>query len=261
MSILSRFSLKGKTAIVTGGAGHLGRHISQGLASAGASVIVCGKDFRKYHQVFGSDRSGNISFVKMDISSTTSIKAAYKEIQKKYGTIDILVNSAFYSKGNSPESMTDDVWSYGIDGTLSSVLRCIREVIPYMKKNKKGNIINIASMYGVVSPDFRIYKDSPEVLNPPNYGAAKAGVIQLTKYYAVYLAKYNIRVNCISPGAFPSPVVQKKKNFIEKLSQRIPLGRIGNPDEIPGVVVFLASDASSYITGQNIIVDGGWTIW
>lgn len=261
MSILSKFLLNGKAAIVTGGYGHLGKSISGGLAEAGATVIICGRNIDKYRQSFGKQGNKNISFVKLDISSTTSIKTAFGNIQKEYGRIDLLINNAFYSKGNHPEKMTDEEWNYGIDGTLSSIFRCVREVVPYMKKAKKGSIINISSMYGIISPDFRIYENNPDFFNPPNYGAAKAGVIQLTKYYAVYLAKYNIRVNCISPGAFPSFEVQRKKNFIEKLSEKIPMGRIGNPEELKGTIIFLASDASSYITGQNIIVDGGWTIW
>ncbi len=261
MRILSKFSLKGRTAVVTGGYGHLGRYICEGLAEAGARVIVCGKSESKYRQVFRINKNLNFSFIHMDISRTQSIKKAFSEIYKKYGKIDILINNAVYLSGQSPEEMTDREWHYGIDGTLNSVFRCIREVIPYMKKKRIGNIINIASMYGVVSPDFRIYKNSPEFLNPPHYGSAKAGVVQLTKYYAVFLSKYNIRVNCISPGAFPSPDTQLKKSFVKELSQKIPLGRIGNPEELKGIVVFLVSDASSYITGQNIIVDGGWTVW
>ena len=228
---------------------------------ADATVIVCGRDKNKYHNAFGKQNGPNISFAETDICSTASIKDAFRNIQQTHGSIDILVNNAFYSKANSPESMTDEEWNYGIDGTLSSVFRCKREIIPYMKKAKKGNIINISSIYGLVSPDFRIYESNPEFFNPPNYGAAKAGVIRLTRYYAAYLAKYNIRVNCIAPGPFCSFEAQKKKDFVKNLSQKVPMGRIGNPDELKGTVVFLASDASSYITGQNISVDGGWTIW
>jgi NAD(P)-dependent dehydrogenase (short-subunit alcohol dehydrogenase family) len=261
MNIQSIFSLQGKTALVTGGYGHLGKYICEGLAEAGAGVIVCGKNENKHREAFRNIETENVSFMQMDISSTGSIKSAFSKINKKYGGIDILINNAFYLRGSSPDKMTDKEWEHGIDGTLNSTFRCIREVIPFMKKRKSGNIINIGSMYGVVSPDFRVYKDHPEFLNPPHYSSAKAGVVQLTKYYSVYLAKDNIRVNCISPGAFPSPETQTKKKFIRNLVQKIPLGRIGKPDDLKGIVVFLASYASSYMTGQNIIVDGGWTAW
>lgn len=260
MNILTKFSLAEKIAIVTGGYGHLGKYICEGLAEAGAKVIVCGKSESRFNQVFYNNTK-SLSFLHIDISSTKSIKTTFAKISKKYGTLDILINNAFYIKGQSPEAITDAEWNCGIDGTLNSVFRCIREIIPYMKKQEKGNIINIASMYGFISPDFKIYQENPEFFNPPHYGSAKAGVIQLTKYYAVYLSKFNIRVNCISPGAFPSPDARIQKNFIKRLSQNIPLGRIGDPEELKGIVVFLASDASSYMTGQNVIVDGGWTIW
>jgi gluconate 5-dehydrogenase len=114
-------------------------------------------------------------------------------------------------------------------------------------------------MYGMVAPDFTVYEDFPNFLNPPHYGAAKAGVIQMTKYFASYLAQYGILVNAVSPGAFPSKGVQEHTGFIAALNKKNPLKRIGQPDELKGVFVFLASNASTYVTGQNIAVDGGWT--
>jgi gluconate 5-dehydrogenase len=129
-----------------------------------------------------------------------------------------------------------------------------------MEAKKQGVIINISSMYGIVSPDPRIYGDSG-YNNPPDYGAGKAGIIQFTKYAACHLAAKGIRVNAVSPGPFPGAEVQKNEAFITNLKNKVPLGRIGQPADLKGVVVFLASDASSYITGQNIIVDGGWTVW
>lgn len=264
MSVMAKFSLRGKVAVITGGYGYLGQAMSEALLDSGAIVVVCAKDKSKFIAALNKkdmERAGtDISFSDFDISDTNSIKHGFSKINKKYGRIDVLVNNAYYSKGTSPEKMKDSEWEYGVDGTMGGVFRCIRECTPHMKKNGGGNIINIASVYGVVSPDFRIYKNSLQYFNPPNYGAAKAGVIQLTKYYAVYLAKFNIRVNCISPGAFPSPSVQKDKAFIKRLSERSPMHRIGHPDDLKGLIVFLASGASSYITGQNIIVDGGMTL-
>lgn len=261
MNVLTRFELRKKVAIITGGYGHLGKSITNALAQAGATTVVCGKSIEKFKEVFNDKNGGeNIHFMKGDISSASSIKGAFDKIRKKFGKIDILVNNAVYLRGNSPENLTDEEWRYSIDGVLGGTFRCMRDVLPHMRENKGGNIINISSMYGFVSPDFAIYKDNPGFLNPPHYGAGKAGIIQLTKYYAVYLAKYNIRVNCISPGAFPSFEAQKKKAFIKKLIQKIPLSRIGRPEDLQGAVIFLASDVSSFITGQNIIIDGGWTV-
>ena len=270
MNILNQFKLDNKVAIVTGGYSYLGKYFVEAFLEAGATVMIAGRDLRKCKKMIKEMKEKNseylVEYLEIDISNTDSIKKCFKKVYMKFKRIDVLVNNAVYSKSNTLEEMTDEEWNYGIDGTLNSVFRCIREIIPYMKKRKKGNIINISSMYGIVSPDLRIYKEDVYQLNPPNYGAAKSGVIQLTRYSAVSLAKYGIRINCISPGPFPSSKVQKydvKKGnrFIKKLRQKVPLGRIGKPEELKGALVFLASDASSYITGQNLVVDGGWTIW
>jgi gluconate 5-dehydrogenase len=131
-----------------------------------------------------------------------------------------------------------------------------------MRGQKSGNIVNIASMYGVVVPDFKVYDgDCKPNFNPPQYGASKAGVIQLTKFFGEYLIGDNIRVNAISPGPFPSPSVQKNEEFVNCLAGKNPSRRIGNPEDLKGALLFLASDASKYVVGQNIQVDGGWTIW
>jgi len=129
-----------------------------------------------------------------------------------------------------------------------------------MQKQMHGNIINISSMYGVVSPNPDLYYGK-KASNPANYGAGKAAIIQLTKYIACNYAQYNIRCNCIVPGAFPSPTVQQDNVFIDNLCKKNPLNRIGVPEDLKGISVFLSSNASSYITGQSIHVDGGWTIW
>jgi gluconate 5-dehydrogenase len=258
MSIASKFSLKNKIAVITGGYGHLGKSMTEALAQAGAQVVVLGRSRIKFKEAFGGKK--DISFVVADIASSASIQKAFKAVKKVQGAIDVLVNNAMYMESNLPDKMTDAQWERGMDGVLNSVFRCTREVVPYMK-GKGGSIINIASMYGVVSPDFRVYKNAPKSFNPPSYGTGKAGVIQLTKYCGVYYAPDHIRVNAISPGPFPSPAVQENKVFIQELCARNPMNRIGHPDDLKGTVVFLACEASCYITGQNILVDGGWTAW
>ncbi|WP_022671235.1 SDR family oxidoreductase [Hippea alviniae] len=254
MNVMDSFRLDGRVAVITGGYGHLGKAMSMALKEANAKVFVAGRNKEKFLNAFNDT---DIKFVEMDILNTKSIKNAFETIASKDNKIDILINNAV-NLAWGDAFMDDKTWNSGVDGVLSSVFRCIREVVEFMKNG--GSIINISSMYGFVSPDFRIYKGFENYTNPPHYGAAKAGVIQLTKYYAVRLAP-KIRVNCISPGPFPSKEVQKSKGFIENLKNKVPLGRIGLPDELKGAVVFLASDASSFITGHNLIVDGGWTIW
>lgn len=254
------FSLRGKTVLVTGGYGHLGVAVSTGLAEAGADVFVLGRDEDKFRNAFADTAQTSIRFQYCDIAQTESIAAAFEEVAGVQGKIDVLVNNAVYSKGQHPEQLSNEEWEFGIDGNLNSVYRCIREVIPFLKEHG-GRIINVSSMYGMVSPDFGIYEESPTSLNPPHYGAAKAGVLQLTRYFACYLGKHNITVNAVTPGPFPSATVQQNEAFIQKLKEKNPLGRIGKPEELKGAFVYLASDASAFMTGQNMVIDGGWTAW
>lgn len=257
------FSLNNKIAIVTGGAGHLGYSISEVLAEYGCLVFIVSRHiFEDDEKVFRLRKrfKEQIRTAVVDVGSTESIGKTYKEIVSEHEKIDILVNNAFYGSYGSLENMTEESWNKGIDGSINSVFRCTKEIIPTMKKLQSGSIINIASMYGTVSPCPEIYGDSG-FDNPPNYGAGKAAIIQFTRYAACHLAKYGIRVNAVSPGPFPNEDVQKNKKFIANLIQKVPMKRIGQPFEIKGVIVFLASDASSFITGANIPVDGGWTAW
>ncbi len=260
MNVIESFSLKGKVAVITGGAGHLGTAMSEALNEAGAVVAVIELSQEKFDEKFAGKE--NYFFVQGDISDTENIKKCYQTVFDRYGRIDVLINNAVYLKGGGclPEQITDEMWAISADGVLGSVFRCIREIIPYMEKNG-GSIVNIASMYGVVIPDLSMYNGvcSP-YLNPINYGALKAGVIQLTKYFGAYLISKNINVNCVTPGTFPSPKVQENIEFVEKLSSKNPANRIGKPEDLKGAILFLSSNASNYIIGQNIIIDGGWTL-
>ncbi len=256
------FDLKDKIILITGGYGYLGKAITESLLFHGAKVYVLGKDENKFLDSFRENENlkQTLFFQNCDISDTQSIKTAYSNISTTNRKIDILINNAIYSKGQSPENMTDEEWSFGIEGVLSSVFKCIREIIPYFKSAKSGKIINVSSMYGVVAPQFEIYDESPNFLNPPHYGAAKAGVIQLTKYYASYLGKQGVTVNTVTPGPFPSDTVQLSTEFIDELRKKTCLNRIGKPEDLAGIFVFLSSDASNFVTGQNFVIDGGWTI-
>ena len=258
--MIYNFDLSKKTILITGGYGYLGKAITESLLFHKATVIVLGRDENKFNDIFKSNNflGTTLLFQHCDVSKTKSLKEAFLEISKN-NDISVLINNAFYSSGQSPEQMADEDWENGIDGTLNSVFRAIREIMPYFKNNSGGKIINVSSMYGVVAPEFSVYEDAPQFLNPPHYGAAKAGVIQLTKYYASYLGEYQINVNTVTPGPFPSDSVQKDKDFIKALADKTCLKRIGEPDDLGGIFTFLSSDASNFITGQNFIVDGGWT--
>lgn len=259
MSQVLKIDLKGKIIVITGGYGYLGKAISESLAAHGAVVEVIGRSNEKFEEAFNkSEFKENIFFCKGDISNVGSIKKNFKKIYNEHGKLDVLINNAFYLRGQSPTEMSSEDFTYSLEGCLTANFNCIREILPFM--HKEGKIINVSSIYGIVSPDFEVYEDSPNFLNPPHYGAAKAGIIQLTKYYASYLGKKGITVNAVTPGPFPSKEVQKDTEFIEKLKQKTILNKIGEPEEVAGAFVFLSSGAAKYITGQNIIVDGGWTI-
>lgn len=260
MNTLELFSLKGKTAIVTGGCGHLGHAMVAALADAGASVWVAGTNHDKFLRVFGSDTT--LRFVKIDIMDSTSIREAFTKVAAEAGQIDVLINNAaqYAGIGKKSEDLSDDDWVRCIEGIAGSTYKCIREVLPFMKAG--GSIVNIASMYGIVSPYLAVYDPPCEAsLIPVNYSAGKASVIQMTRYFGTYLIDRKIRVNSISPGPFPSPKVQENKVFADRLREKNPSHRLGDPEDLKGAVLFLASDASKYVVGQNIQVDGGWTIW
>ena len=247
-----------KVILITGGYGYLGKEISTGLADHGAKVVVLARNKEKFETAFRNNEK--VFFVHCDVSSTDSVQNAFSETFKQFGAIDCLINNAFYAEGQEPLRITDNQFSHTMDGIIGNVYRCVREIVPYFDQQGSGKIINVSSMYGMVAPDFDVYKNAPEFLNPPHYGIGKAGVIQLTKYFASYLGKQNIQVNTVSPGPFPSEVVQKNLKFIKALEEKNVLKRIGRPQDLIGAFVLLASNYSNYITGQNIAIDGGWII-
>lgn len=259
--MVHNFSLKDKTVVLTGGYGFLGKAVTESLLFHEATVYILARDLNKFDKAFKGNKylNKNLFFQKCDISKTSSIKKAFEDVSNKH-TIDVLINNAFYSKGQSPLNLSDEDWNTGIDGTLNSVFKSTREIIPFFQQNGKGKIINVSSMYGMVAPEFDVYDDHEQFLNPPHYGAAKAAVIQLTKYYASYLGKMGITVNAVTPGPFPSIAVQEEEGFVEKLKSKTCLNRIGKPEDLAGAFVFLSSEASNFMTGQNLIIDGGWTI-
>jgi NAD(P)-dependent dehydrogenase (short-subunit alcohol dehydrogenase family) len=253
------FDLTGKTVLLTGGYGHLGQAIAAGLLAQGARVIVLGRSLEKFTKTFG-ESTENLHFIFCDVAETASVQAAFQQSFDLYGSPSVLINNAFYSRGQQPDALPDADFALGLDGSVGTAYRCLREVLPYLRAAGGGKIINVASMYGVVAPDFGAYTDAPQFLNPPHYGAGKAAMIQLTKYFASYLGPENIQVNCVSPGAFPSDSVRTNAGFERELQRRIPVGRVGEPQELAGAFVFLSSAASSFVTGHNLVVDGGWTI-
>ena len=258
MGYADLFSLEGRKAVVTGGCGYLGSETVKGLADFGADVVVLTREIR---EIGGLSRP--VKYIECDLADTACLKAALKEAAGEKETIDILVTMAADRGAGvlaDVEDMEDECWAQGVDGTVGITFRTIREAIPYMKNSACGSIITVGSLYAVGAPDPRTYFDTP-FSSTPSYGAGKAATLELTKFCASYLAKYGIRANCISPGTFPHPSVQENGMFISRLADKTMLGHIGYPEDLVGATVFLASDASKFVTGINLMVDGGQTAW
>ncbi|MGE0605699.1 MAG: SDR family oxidoreductase [Pirellulales bacterium] len=260
MSVLDRFSLKGRVALVTAGAGPLfGSSISRGLAEAGAKVITASRSLERNEEFAAGLREAGHDAVGMqfDLSTPDSIRELQAKVQERFCRLDVLVNSALTRDGHAggQEEQSPDTWGRAAAGDFTGLFLLCQLFLPGMVQQRRGSIINISSIYGVVSNDPSLYAGTT-MRQPPSYTFVKAGMINYTRYLACYYGKQGVRANCISPGGYfdnqPQP-------FVAEYSRRVPIGRMLGPDDIQGAAVFLASDASQYVTGQNLMVDGGWT--
>ena len=256
------FNLQGKVAILTGAAGWLGSAMSRALAEAGATLVVTSREGDKAQEFAASlPGSGHVG-IGFDQGDTDAIPGFVQQVLAQFGQIDILVNNAYGGTAPSIDNATAEDFDRAYHTGVTAYFLLAREVAAHLRsRGAAGSIINISSMYGVVGSYPDAYTDLP-VNSPPNYHGLKGGLVHLTRHLAVYWAKDNIRVNCIAPGPFPTDKTQARlPEFIGRLDTKSPMGRMGRPEELKGLVVLLASDAGSYITGQNILVDGGWTAW
>lgn len=264
------FSLKNRTAIVTGALGLIGREHCNALSEVGANVIVADIEEDKC-QSFAQELSTESVGITLDVTSQDSIKNLRDFVLKKFGHIDVLVNNAAINdmfenpKAASEQSKFEnyplELWQKSIDVNLTGVFLCSQILGSEMAKQKSGSIINIASTYGITAPDQSLYikQDGTQAFfKPPAYSATKGAVIMFTRYLASYWGRAGVRVNTLSPGGVEN---SQDDFFIEKYSAKTQIGRMAKPTDYKGALVFLASDASSYMTGANLIVDGGWTSW
>ena len=261
-TIQTLFNLSGRVAVVTGASGWLGSAMSHALAEAGATLVVTSRETSRAAEFAASlpgDNHIGLAFAQDD---TDSIPAFVKTVVDKVGQVDILINNAYGGTAADIDDATAEEFDQAYHTGVTSYFMLAREVVHHLRtRNAPGSIINIGSMYGVVASYPEAYEDLP-ANSPPIYHGLKGGIIHLTRHLAVYWAKDNVRVNVISPGPFPSQTVKETMpHFIERLESKVPMGRMGLPHELKGLTVLLASDAGSYITGQNILVDGGWTAW
>ncbi|MGK9369309.1 SDR family oxidoreductase [Melioribacter sp. Ez-97] len=264
------FTLENKIAVVTGALGLLGMEHCKALSSAGATVVVTDIDESKATE-FARELSGNSVGLGMDVVKPDSIKKARDVILQKFGKIDVLVNNAAINdmfenpKAAAEESKFEnyplELWQKSLDVNLTGVFLTSQILGTPMAERGKGSIINIASTYGIVAPDQSLYRNKEGVQSfhkPPAYSATKGGVLMFTRYLAAYWGHRGVRVNALSPGGVEN---NQDDFFIQKYSSKTPLGRMAKPNDYWGALIFLASDASEYMTGANLVVDGGWTCW
>ncbi len=262
---MKMFSLAAKIAIVTGGAGFYGRPICEALAEAGAIVIIASRDEEKC-KLFADtliQKGYQSEGMELDLSDEKSILVLVNKVVDKYGSIDILINNAVSREGfKNLEDITKDEWELSQQINSTGMMLITKNVLAVMKEQRSGNIINISSIQGMVGPNFAVYGQTG-MTSPINYTYDKWGMIGFTKWIANYYAPFNIRANCISPAGF-GPGIKDLGNvqeFVENYQRLTPMGRFAEDNDIKGPVIFLASNASSFITGHNLPVDGGWTNW
>ncbi len=262
----SLFSLENRKVLLSGAGGYLGQEIAKGLALAKAHVLLCGRTLEtlQHSQRLIQDLGASAEIYLVDLKDEQSTRSMIDEIKAKHQSLHVIINNANSGMANSKDIPRDhylDSYNINVAAAQQLIMGLISELRRGALEAEGGSsVINIASMYGHVSPRPELYENL-ESINPPFYGAAKAGLIQLTKYFACMYGAERIRVNCISPGPFPNKNVQKDEKFCNGLANNLPMKRIGKPAELAGPVLFLASDAASYVNGINMPVDGGWTAW
>ena len=273
----SLFDLTGRVAIVTGGAGLLGAEFCHTLVKAGAHVLIAdiNNDAAEELAQTLKDKNGSVKAISVDVTNADSVKQMVRTAIESFGRLDILVNSAaldpkFDPKHEKPgahragsgafENYPLQSWKQALDVNLTGAFLCCQAASTPMLNQGQGVIINISSIYGLSAPDQRLYQrpGEPPQFKPAYYTVTKAGILGLTKYLAAYYAGKNIRVNALSPGGGYNG---HDDHFVQSYSSRAILGRMAEKDEMNGALLFLASDASAYMTGTNLIVDGGWTNW
>lgn len=262
MNFPNDFSLKDKIAVVTGGAGLIGKAICKALAEAGAKVYIADINSDKSQVICGEIRqdSLNAEWIDMDITSEESIKGSVSKIIKNEGKIDIWINNAYPRTsdwGDKFETIKASSLKKNVDMHMNGYFVCCQKALEEMKKRQEGVLLNIGSHYGVLGPNFSIYEDT-DMTMPAAYSLIKGGIVNFSRYLATYYARYNLRVNAVCPGGVFD---NQDQRFVDRYCKLVPLQRMASPDDIAGPVLFLCSDAASYMTGQVIMVDGGLSAW
>jgi NAD(P)-dependent dehydrogenase (short-subunit alcohol dehydrogenase family) len=271
--IFAKFTLSGRTAVITGGAGLLGKEFCRTLAEAGAQVVVADLDESAAENTAASLKAEGYpaAHVRVDVTSPASTQAMVTAALDNFGRLDILVNSAaldpkfdpqhqITQANNAFENYPLEAWNQALEVNLTGMFLCCQAAVRSMSGQGRGSIINLCSTYGLVGPDQRLYQrpGQPPQYKPVYYSVTKAGVLGLTRYLATYYAGTEIRVNALTPGGVYN---NHDEVFLKQYAARTVMGRMASKDDMNGAVLFLASDASAYMTGSNLVVDGGWTAW
>lgn len=265
MSALDKFSLAGRDALLTGATGYMGQAMAWALAEAGGHVLVNSRSQDRCQELVSALTNAGLSAenASFDVSNELAV-AQFFECRKRK-VLHCLINNAYTGGAGTIETADRRAYLQSYEMCVVTAHNLLRSALPSLRQAVStcgdASVINVASMYGSVSPDLRAY-DTAQGSNPPFYGAAKAALVQWTRYAACEFGAEGIRVNAISPGPFPSTAVQQSSpDFVSRLANKVPLGRVGKSDEIQGVVLLLASSASTFINGANLSIDGGWTSW
>ena len=233
--------------------------MSRAVVQAGGQLVIWGRRENGFLEYADEFRDSAVHFYAVNVANDEAVKQAAQRMRADGLLVDSLVNNAYFGAAGGVEAPVGSLQSC-IAGTVEQSLRCIKALLPELRKAPEARIVNIASMYGVVAPDLTVYDGFKAFTNPLGYGVGKAGLLQLSRYLAAELSDDQITVNSISPGPFPSQAVQEDRAFIDRLSRKTVTGRIGHPHELQSALLFLLGRGSSYVTGHNLIVDGGWTI-
>lgn len=242
--------LKDKVILITGGNGLIGRALVKDAISKGAKVL---------NLEVNVETNWEIGVIDCDVTNPKNFETVFNDVISKFGRIDGLVNNAYPRTkdwGSKFEDIKIESWKQNVDFQLNSIFAICQLVLGQMKVQKSGSVVNIASIYGVIGNDFTIYENAGGMTSPAAYSAIKGGIINFTRYLASYYRKHNVRVNCVSPGGIKQ---NQHPEFIKNFERKVPIKRMGTPEEIAPAVSFLLSDGASYITGHNLLVDGGWT--
>lgn len=251
------FDLTDEVVVVAGGAGRIGPAVCRALADHGAEVVVADVD-EETGETVAAEVGGE--FLACDVTDDAAVEALFDHVAETYGRLDVQVNMAYprdETYGTRFEERPVESWRRQMDLQLNSCAALCRGAIRTMEGQDSGTIVNFGSTYGVQAPDFSVYREAEMAPSPAHYSASKGAILNLTRYLASYLGDRGVRVNAVSPGGVFD---EQDPAFVERYEANTPLGRMADPEDIAGAVVYLASDAASYVTGHNLVVDGGWTV-